>query len=1004
MASLPNLRLAKKNLGLPVQNQHLLALSKSSNSATQQDIIQVLNDADLDYDADDISNLLKILVAANGFSDESAKPKKAEQVEIAPEPVEIEVLGVAVEEPMTIAEEEVGIEEEIEEGLDLADYSEIDLFAEVKKVQTLEIELTDTNAKIVRWKSVGGKCSAYVLAANASDFPRIVRDSQLTWVTKKNELYIDTDLRFFTLFVFSKAGEKGATLGRGRVLGEITDLQMEAYEDQVRLRWELDDDAARVSAYRSDADKALPANPSAKNRLPIKDGSNSYIDFDVKQGQEFEYLVALEWEGPDGRIIPSKGKRSVISVPGQISNITGFKVSKVETSSAHVNIEYDRPELGSAKVYQIMGHPSSELLRAQSGQTEVESSRLNDDDVMAWLGSEVIDLPSQVDSKFVISNVPMLTGDLGARTYTIVGILGKKARIIDVKVIQQVGDIDHANLVDRYDYQLLRVALPSGAQALEVWLKSPTGNAEIISSELGRPDRTVLIDEEYRRFGGVIFANSVPGLPNISSLQPEPLSIFVRGISTFDGVKHEGAIYKVEYSGRIAVSFRRGNGLRQVEQQKQRGRSLFRRDEGTSINLNQDQLQIRSSTPNSMNGLPLDLMYYAAPEYPLDAATRGSVKKPFIRIQSATFADWNPVGVGGQNQSQQPIVLEPNLQFRLASAINEISGTPIFTIDNRVDSHVAQPLAESKANETLSIVLVGAKQSGKTTYVQALLNYLEQQLSQTLRARLTLADESDQISRQRLQDMKNFIKTGRLPDATRSARPYVSGSNPNTTDAADPTKQLKFKFTNGGDVPLAEISLVDVAGEDMDSLDTMYFYEEQLLSADLIIFLMDPLQLSTVRKSLSGKPLPPQGTDPFQVMENLVSILKSNITARNSNQKIAVTLSKFDSFEELTRIPGSPIEGKIQNGMQITRDPNSNAEYLYNNVDGYLVQEEILALLERLNEITFTTLVKNSFDLGSYRFFVVSSLGHATFAAKMDSAGLTSYRVSDPIRWALHRN
>jgi hypothetical protein len=201
-------------------------------------------------------------------------------------------------------------------------------------------------------------------------------------------------------------------------------------------------------------------------------------------------------------------------------------------------------------------------------------------------------------------------------------------------------------------------------------------------------------------------------------------------------------------------------------------------------------------------------------------------------------------------------------------------------------------------------------------------------------------------------------------------------------------------------VPLSSVQLVDVAGEDMDSLETMRFYKDALLKADLVIFLMDPLQLPTVQTALAGFPLPPKGTDPFLVMQHLTSIFNENPGARNPNQHLAVTLSKFDSFGKISEMQGSPISGLIQNGMQITRDPNSNASYLYNQLDGHLVQEEILSILERLGIAPFRSLVQNTFGLAA-RYFVISSLGHGTHAAQMDAAGITSYRVSDPIRWVL---
>jgi hypothetical protein len=49
----------------------------------------------------------------------------------------------------------------------------------------------------------------------------------------------------------------------------------------------------------------------------------------------------------------------------------------------------------------------------------------------------------------------------------------------------------------------------------------------------------------------------------------------------------------------------------------------------------------------------------------------------------------------------------------------------------------------------------------------------------------------------------------------------------------------------------------------------------------------------------------------------------------------------------------------------------------------------------------FTRALKDSDVFQQKRCFIVSSLGHSTDATRMDKAGITSFRISDPILWAL---
>ena len=1000
MATLPKLRAAKIKLGLEVQNQHLVALSRNPEAVTDREIVRVLRDAGLPRTSVDIENLCLVVLEANKASsaDEDsvivdAPPSPAEEIVAPPVALAKEV----VQPTAPVATVEKG---PIIINLDPAEYQEIELISsEQDSVATLVIEPQSSEALKISWSAPTKSEMTYVLAVGSSDFPRVVRDAQKTFLTREKTLTVASGNSFFSLFGFDEPNSKGRLVAMGRVLTDVTTVEVEPYEDQIRLRWTGGDAVAGVALYRSKPNKPMPDNPPAALRLKVSGAATSFIDTDVEPGQEFDYKVVVEWEGPNGRLVSTEGKLVSVVVPGSIPSVTGFTVTRTDDTAQTVDVEFDAPARGTVRVFQVIGHPRTELLSAEGSGTEFPVDRVLDPEIRAWLGSEVIDPPKAADGKIRIQKAPMLSGGLDARTYIAVGTLGKRARISGIKVIQQVGSIDEAEMIDRLDYQLLRVALPAGAQSLEVWLKGQSVSGDVSSAELGQPDRTVQIDYEYRRFGGVLFSNGVPGLPGLKALQPDPLTIYIRGISTFEGVAHAGPIFRVNYPGRVAVHFRASKKAGAQAEKPAKGiGGIFRKDDGASIGSKPSILELKVDSPASLSGFRMDLYHYAAPTYPLDASVPGSVNRDPIGVIPSKFSTWQAEGLsrtGGQ------IELPANLQFRLANSSPELEGTPIFTVDHRVDATELPPISGLKDNASLSVVLIGAKQSGKTTYVQALLNYFEQQLSATLGAKLMPLDETDQIAIQRLDEMRKFVTSGRLPEATRSARPFMNQASDAPKDPMDPTKSLNFKFFNGGDVPLSEIKLIDVAGEDMDSLETMKFYEKAIRKADLIIFLMDPLQLGQVRAILGGTPLPPQGTDPFIVLNNLIQVLEEAPDQRNPKQKVAITLSKFDSFESITEMSGNAMTGLIQKGMQLTRDPNTNAQYLYNAMDGSALESEILGILDRLNIAPFTSLVRNSFPADSARYFVVSSLGHSTHAERMDSAGITSYRISDPIRWAL---
>jgi hypothetical protein len=98
----------------------------------------------------------------------------------------------------------------------------------------------------------------------------------------------------------------------------------------------------------------------------------------------------------------------------------------------------------------------------------------------------------------------------------------------------------------------------------------------------------------------------------------------------------------------------------------------------------------------------------------------------------------------------------------------------------------------------------------------------------------------------------------------------------------------------------------------------------------------------------------------------------------------------------------SPVFGILEKGLSLTRDVNTNSMKLYNERDGISLDREVMALIGKLDAMAaFTRALADSTVFSQKRCFVVSSLGHSTHAPRMDKAGITSFRISDPILWAL---
>jgi hypothetical protein len=123
--------------------------------------------------------------------------------------------------------------------------------------------------------------------------------------------------------------------------------------------------------------------------------------------------------------------------------------------------------------------------------------------------------------------------------------------------------------------------------------------------------------------------------------------------------------------------------------------------------------------------------------------------------------------------------------------------------------------------------------------------------------------------------------------------------------------------------PVGEFEFLDVAGEDLATAETVNYYRDALQEADLIIFLFDPLQLPEVRNLLVGMmALPPSNAaSPAVIWENLKEVVGPVGSRKNPNQKVAVTMSKFDALTLAMSSGNFAFSEALDSAMALNRDP-----------------------------------------------------------------------------------
>lgn len=993
MASKELLNRANTMLGSKVRSNYLALLAGHPNLATKEDIRLLLESKGVTATKQLIDNLFEVVLKAkellaealqrNQISPEQLPTQRVQESQ--PETFNSQPEPVVQEAPASNIENQKPSRFVTKASLaDLAGFLEVN-FLPAKQSAAIEQEGDITS---IVWKPVNKKATVWVVAAGQNDFPRNVATAEARWIVNQPAAEVKSDgLKFFSIFEYPKEGEEGDLIAQSRVLPEVRNLIAEALADQVRLTWEVEDlgDGLSISVAKSKPNKPLAKTVSMGDLLDVHEKANIYIDKDVTPGNSYEYKVFVVWQGPNKQLFETPGLIQSIEIPASIGRLDHFDVTKVDNSQA-VIIEYTTPELGEVRIHHQPGLPSEQLRSAHASDEEFDSLRLETGE-LDWVGRRVIGNPTKEKSlsKF---DAPMLAGAVGSITYVAVTVLGSKAKISGLAVVPQVGEISELSFVHRHEYSLLRVGKPEGATHLDVWEFSEGSYVDL--ENLGQPNRRVSLEFEYRRFGGVVFADGLADVPLSAHLGNAPKILVVRGVSSWNGKDTYGSARRIDYAGRMI--FKHRLVLKSAIAEEPKKRSWFGNKDATPT-AGPGRGILEYSFESGLNNFPVQFHHIAANR------TFPTGIDDSLQVQ-VTPTDISAEDTGGQFRR---IGGEYPFEFvhRFIPVNAESLPRDLFSID---ETRLGEKPAVEPVNAHLRVVLIGAKRSGKTTYLQALLNYLRHQMADQMGATLMpVRDEDFDLSEHRLAQMEDFVLKGNLPAGTQTARPFHERGDSGEKSNLDPRRTFRYTFVGKEVHPIQQIDFVDVAGEDMDNVETMEYYGDKLRHCDLIVFLVDPLQLPEVKLALAGLPLPAESASPMTALLNLREVLNADGKSRNHAQRIAFVVSKFDGIEKLSERPKTMMSGILNPGMALQRDPfqmgNLPSKKFYEDHEGIKLDRETRAVFRKLGADAFVNFADANFPQN--RFFVVSSLGHATHKLSVDAAGISSFRISDPIRWSV---
>ncbi len=279
-----------------------------------------------------------------------------------------------------------------------------------------------------------------------------------------------------------------------------------------------------------------------------------------------------------------------------------------------------------------------------------------------------------------------------------------------------------------------------------------------------------------------------------------------------------------------------------------------------------------------------------------------------------------------------------------------------------------------------SIAVTGARSAGKSILIGVMMRHFRQFLEQIHHTFLVGLGDTDERFEENYENHLYGSK-GIIP--------------PTPPDLPEP---LLWTFTLGG--RRFCLSLTDAAGESFERLTPEEKDFAYLGTVDMICCLIDPLKVPGVRAIVrdTGIPLPAEAGNDLQVMQRVIQARATHAVPGHT-PILALTISKFDVLQGLKSVEHDQwrsIMGRPGAAMQ--RDPSFVTPWA-DPEDRLLLHQELRSMLPALGAHLVETAANDS-GL-PYYLYAVSALGRPPANDGFSPAGISPYRVLDPLKTLL---
>ncbi len=231
---------------------------------------------------------------------------------------------------------------------------------------------------------------------------------------------------------------------------------------------------------------------------------------------------------------------------------------------------------------------------------------------------------------------------------------------------------------------------------------------------------------------------------------------------------------------------------------------------------------------------------------------------------------------------------------------------------------------------------------------------------------------------------------------------YERGEPVGATPAGMPPQPQQWKIKNKSKmtntkIPTYSLTIFDGAGEDCEHIDPAI--SRYINGSKTLIILIDPLALSSVRKTISpdivrwSTSAQHDANASADMVDGLAAYIRTSCgiaPGKLIDRDVAVVFTKIDT-----------VRSSFGSARVMQPSPHMTAK-AFVKADADAVDAEIRDWLERAGETVFLDAIDTNFRRGKVRFFGVSSFGQPPMGSGR-LGKVVPHRVLDPLLWMLSK-